>query len=148
MKKFILFMLTAIILVACGNASSEFDKNVAKWNDAGVGHYRMQVNVGCFCPFAEINPVTVEVKDGQIISMVGANGVEVLDTDPAYETFSQFANVDSLFAWLGNTLESADKVEVMYDATYGFPNNIAVDHITEATDDEIWIEVSNFEVVE
>ncbi|MBL8097631.1 MAG: hypothetical protein JNK81_00510 [Anaerolineales bacterium] len=149
MKK-IIFIVLALVLAACGGGgtSSEFDQNVTKWNDAGVSHYRMQVGVSCFCPFADINPITVEVKDGQIVSMVGANGAEVLDTDPAYVTLAQYANVDSLFTWLGDALANADKVEVTYDATYGFPTSIAVDFITEATDDEIWIDISNFEVVE
>ena len=148
MKK-IIFIVLALILAACGSVpSNEFDQNVTKWNDANISHYRMQVGVSCFCPFGDINPITVEVKDGQIVSMVGANGAEVLDTDPVYASLSQYGNVDSLFTWLGQALADADKIEVSYDATYGFPNNVAVDYIAEATDDEIWIEVSNFEVLE
>ncbi len=148
MKK-IIFIVLALALAACGGGTpSEFDQNVEKWNDANIRHYRMQVGVSCFCPFAEVNPITVEVKDGQIVSMVGANGAEVLDTDPVYAMLSQYANVDSLLVWLGDALATADKVEATYDATYGFPTSVAVDYITEATDDEIWIDVSNFEALE
>jgi hypothetical protein len=147
MKK-IIYILLIFVVVACGGTSTEFDSNLMKWNDANVSHYRMQVGVSCFCPFADINPITVEVRDGQIVSMVGANGAEVLDTDPVYVTLSQYANVDSLFTWLGDALANADKVEVTYDATYGFPTSMAVDYIAEATDDEIWIDVSNFEALE
>lgn len=149
MKK-IIFIVLALVLVACGGGgtSSEFDQNATKWNDASISHYRMQVGVSCFCPFAEINPITVEVRDNQVISMMGANGVEILDTDPLYATLMTYATVDNLFTWSGEALASADKVEITYDATYGFPTSVAVDYITEATDDEIWIDVSNFEVLE
>lgn len=136
------------VVAACGGTSTEFDANLMKWNESNISHYRMQVGVSCFCPFADINPITVEVKDGQIVSMVGANGAEVLDTDPMYVTLAQYANVDSLFTWLGQALADADKIEISYDATYGFPSTIAIDYITEATDDEIWVDVSNFEVLE
>ena len=149
MKK-IIFIVLALVLVACGGGgtSSEFDQNATKWNDAGVSHYRMQVGVSCFCPFAEINPITVEVRDNQVVSMMGANGVEILDTDPLYATLMTYATVDNLFTWSGEALASADEIEIAYDATYGFPTSVAVDYITEATDDEIWIDVSNFEVLE
>lgn len=147
MKKIIYIMLI-FVLAACGGTSTEFDKNLMKWNDANVSQYRFQVGVSCFCPFGEVNPITVEVKDNQVISMMGANGVEILDTDPLYATLMNYATVDNLFTWTGQALADADKVEVSYDATYGFPNKVAVDYITAATDDEIWVDVSNFEVLE
>lgn len=149
MKKIFLLGIV-LVLAACGGGgtSSEFDQNVTKWNDANINHYRMQLSVSCFCPFRDINPITVEVKDGQIVSMIGVNGAEILDTDPVYESLSQYATIDALFTWLGDALANADKVEVSYDVVYGFPTTVAVDYITEAIDDEIWIEVSNFEVSE
>lgn len=148
MKK-IIFIVLALVLVACGgNTSSEFDQNLQKWNDANISHYRVQVGISCFCPFGEVNPITVEVRDNQVVSMMGANGVEILDTDPLYSTLMTYATIDNLFTWSGEALANADKIEITYDATYGFPTSVAVDYITEATDDEIWIDVSNFEALE
>lgn len=147
MKK-IIYILLIFVLAACGGTSTEFDKNLMTWNESNISHYRMQVGVSCFCPFAEVNPITVEVKDGQVLSMMGANGVEILDTDPLYATLMNYATVDTLFTWTGQALVEADKVEVSYDERYGFPKSVAVDYITAATDDEIWVDVSNFEVLE
>lgn len=147
MKK-IIFIILALVLAACGGTSTEFDKNLMTWNEADVNHYRMQVGVSCFCPFADVNPITVEVKDGQVISMMGSNGVEILDTDPLYSILMNYATVDNLFTWAGQALVDADKAEISYDETYGFPTTVAIDYITEATDDEIWVDVSNFEVLE
>jgi hypothetical protein len=147
MKK-IFFIFMIFVLAACGGASTEYGKNLSKWNDANINHYRYELSVSCFCPFAEINPLSVEVRDGQIVSMMDATGVEVLDTDPAYASFAPYATVNGLFDWVKPTLEEADKIEVVYDSMYGFPTSIAVDYITEAVDDEIWISVSNFQVLE
>lgn len=146
MKK-IIYILLIFVLAACGGTSTEFDKNLMKWNESNVSHYQMQVSVSCFCPFGEVNPITVIVKDNQVLSMMGANGVEILDTDPLYATLMTYATIDNLFDWTGQALADADEIEVSYNATYGFPNNISVDYITEAVDDEMWIEVTNFEVV-
>lgn len=146
----IIFIVLALVLIACsgGGTSSEIDQNANKWEDASIRHYRMQVVVSCFCPFADINPITVEVRDNQVLSMIGANGFEILDTDPLYATLMTYATVDNLFTWSGEALTNADKVEISYDASYGFPTSVAVDYIIEATDDEIWVDVSNFEVLE
>lgn len=147
MKK-IIYILLIFVVAACGSTSTEFDKNLMNWNEANINHYSMQVGVSCFCPFADVNPITVEVRDNQVVSMMGANGVEILDTDPLYAILMNYATVDNLFTWTGQALADADKADVTYDATYGFPSSVAVDHITEATDDEIWVDVSNFEVLE
>lgn len=146
--KRIFYIALILILMACGSASTEFDKNLMKWNESGVSHYRFQLVVGCFCPFSDINPLTIEVKDNQVLSMMGANGVEILDTDPLYPMLMNYATVDNLFTWTTDVLANADEVKVTYDATYGFPDNISVDYIEEAIDDEIGVRISNFEVLE
>lgn len=148
MKK-IIFMVLAFVLAACGGGvSSEFDQNAAKWNDASIRHYRMQVDVKCYCVFAQINPILVEVRDNQVVSMMGANGVEILDTDPLYANLMTYATVDNLFTWSGEALANADKIEITYDATFGFPTQVVVDYIAESIDDEISVNVLNFEVLE
>jgi len=32
-----------------------------------------------------------------------------------------------------------------YDATYGFPTEVTIDFVKEATDDELYLNLSNFE---
>ena len=56
--------------------------------------------------------------------------------------------VEGLFAIAGENLANADKVEIAYDATYGFPVSIVVDRIEMAMDDEISYYVENFEILE
>jgi hypothetical protein len=37
---------------------------------------------------------------------------------------------------------------VFYDPTYGFPSQVSIDYIKRAVDDELGLQVSNFEVLE
>lgn len=146
MKKILLLVL-ALLLVAC-SASSEYDQNLKKWQDADVTHYRFDLFIGCFCPFRNVMPLTIEVQNGEVVSITQADGVAVATDDPSYELFMSVASMDALFATLDSSLNGdADEVLVTYDTTYGFPTSISIDNIKEAVDDEIFYQVENFEVL-
>jgi hypothetical protein len=145
MKKLILVTLI-FILAACSTGGSEFSRNQKKWEDANIPHYRFELSIGCFCPFQSQMPLTVEVVENQIVSMIGADGSVILDTDPNYHYYSEYATIDGLFTKLEADLNGdADEVTVTYDATYGFPAEVKIDKIKEATDDELYLNASNFE---
>ena len=77
MKKIILLLL-ALMLTACSfGAPSELDKNRQTWQDAGITHYRFSLHIGCFCAFRDQMPLTVEVQNGEIVSMTYADGTLV-----------------------------------------------------------------------
>ena len=40
---------------------------------------------------------------------------------------------------------AADEVIVKYDQTYGFPTDVTIDFEKQATDDELYLTLSNFE---
>ena len=148
MKKITLLLL-ALILAACSAGGSELSRNQSKWQDANVTHYRFQLSVGCFCLFRSQMPLTVEVKDGEVVSMTRPDGTTVNSTDPSYDIFESYATIDRVFLKLeADQTGDADEVIVTFDSTYGFPANVAVDNIKEAIDDEISYQVSNFEVLE
>ena len=147
MKKFLLVALS-VILVACSAGGSEFSRNQQKWQDANITHYRMELNISCFCAFRDQMPLTVEVRDGQILSLAAIDGTLVLDTDPNYEFFAPHATIDQLFAELDAALNGgADSVTVTYDATYGFPTEIGIDYSQETADEEMYFSISGFEVL-
>ena len=145
-KRTILFVLLILTLVlsACGGQSA-LNKNREKWNASGISHYRFELTISCFCPFFEVNPVTVEVLDGKIVSMTGADGQPLPDNFRS--EFDRAGTVDLLFAIAEDSLANADQAEVTYDAVYGFPSSIIVDWIELAMDDEISYYVENFEVL-
>jgi hypothetical protein len=148
MKKIILLTL-ALVLAACtAGASSEYDQNLEKWKQANISHYRYTLSISCFCPFSQDMPLTIEVQNNEVVSISKADGTMVESSDPAYETYTSYATLDRIFVELQAAITEADEVQVTYDATYGFPLTIAIDQIKEATDDELWLEISNFEVLE
>jgi hypothetical protein len=148
MKKIILLTLS-LILAACTAAStpSEFEKNQQLWNDANISHYRYTLSLSCFCAFMDDMPLTVEVQNDKVVSITSGKGTVIDSTNPSYEIFQNYVPMENLFAQLKSALEEADEVTVGYDATYGFPTSIAIDQVKEATDDELWITVENFEVL-
>ena len=97
--------------------------------------------------------MNIEVKDGQVVSMKFQSGKEI---DPSLmEYFQGFATVDKLFDQIENSFQiqgnvdtagdKADEVKVTYDETYGFPSQINVDFIKEAVDDELSLQITDFE---
>ena len=62
------------------------------------------------------------------------------------ELFEKYATIDRMFAELDADLNgAADKVTVTYDPAYGFPTEVTIDFVEEATDDELYLATSNFE---
>lgn len=145
MKKTALLLL-ALILSACTLGGTELSRNQSKWQDADITHYRFQLNVGCFCLFRSQMPLTVEVQDGEVVSMTDVNGQAFATDDPMAEFVLKYATIDRLFAELGSdAVRDADKLTVTYDPTYGFPVEAAIDYIELAADDELYLSVSAFE---
>lgn len=144
-KIFAVLFLLALALSACG-PKSELDQQRAKWEAQGVTHYRFKLDISCFCAFRSITPVTVEVQDGKIVSMLDVNGDEL---SPDFRsTFEEAGTVDALFALTADALANADHVNVTYDATRGFPTSVEVDWIELAADDEMYYYVTEFEVLQ
>jgi len=146
MKKIILITLV-LILAACSAGGSEFSRNQQKWTDANITHYRFALSIGCFCAFRSQMPLVVEVLNGNVVSMIGADGVVIAETDPSYGTFTQYATIDHLFSELEADLNDADEITVTYDPTYGFPTDINIDFIKNAMDDELYLSASGLEIL-
>lgn len=152
MKKLLfIFTLMAIVLSACTAAAvsgsqTEIGKNKQKWQDANISHYRYELNLSCFCVFVENMPLVIEVQDGKTVSMEYQNGKEI---DPQLlELFKKYETMDLIFAELEAGLNgAADEVTVEYDPTYGFPTQAKIDVEAQAIDDELYMTISNFEVL-
>ena len=149
MKKLILLTLIVILTACSAGAPTDFEKNRQTWQDSGITHYRFSLNIGCFCAFRNKMPITVEVQNGEIISMTSPDGTLITATDPSYETFSKYATIDRIFSELEAGLAGdAEEVTVTYDSARGFPSDIYFDYIKAAADDELSLTVSNFEVLQ
>ena len=152
MKKLLVLLMT-LVLAACtamGSAmgnDSELDQNREKWQDANISHYRYNLFISCFCIFVEDMPLTIEVQDGQVVSMEFQSGKEIDPTLKA-DVFDKYATIDRIFAELDADLNgAADVVTAKYDETYGFPTEVTIDFVQEATDDELYLTLSDFEAL-
>lgn len=143
MKKIILVVL-ALLLAAC-SAVSEYDQNLKIWQAANVSHYQYDLVIGCFCPFYQDMPLTIEVKDGEVVSITSADGTILDASNPSYQYYLEYATLDLLFAELKSEMVEADEVIVTYDSQFGFPAEVSIDRIKAAMDDELSLQVTNFE---
>jgi hypothetical protein len=93
-------------------------------------------------------PITIEVQNGEVISMTASNGTLIPKTDPGYENFTRYATMDRIFTTLEAGLSGdADEVTVTYDSAHGFPSEIYFDYIKDAVDDELSLTVTEFEAL-
>ncbi len=147
MRKFLLIFI-ALMLTACSaiQHASDFDRARAKWQDANISHYRFNLFIGCFCVFSQDMPLIIEVQNGEVVSMEYQSGNEIDATNLEY--FQRFATIDKIFAELEKDLDGeADEVAVTYDETYGFPTQVNIDFMKDATDDELGLTISEFEAL-
>jgi hypothetical protein len=150
MKKLLfIFTLMTLVLSACAagvasGSQTEIGQNREKWQDANISHYRYHLAITCFCVFSQDMPLIIEVQDGEVVSMEFQSGNEI--DAGSRELFDKYATIDRLFVELEAGINgAADVVTAKYDETYGFPTEVVIDFVEEATDDELYINLSNFE---
>jgi len=156
MKK-LFFITLALLLAACAAAPTEPAAPPTvpplaerqTWEDAGISHYRFELTLSCFCAFREQMPLTIEVKDGAVISITRADGQAVTAGDPDYEFYLGYGTIDGLFTKIETARADpeAGEVTVTYDPTLGYPVDAAIDYIELAADDEMYFTVSGFEAL-
>ena len=146
MKKYLLLLLILAITACSGGAETDLSRNQAKWQDANVDHYRFELSVSCFCLFRSQMPLTVEVQDGEVVSMMDVNGDAFPMDDPMSELVLKHATIDRVFSELNSdSVQEADHLTISFDPAYGFPNEVAIDYIERAADDELYLSLSGFE---
>jgi hypothetical protein len=148
MKKqaLLVIALVALLVSACSPASqSPLDRNRALWEAQGIRHYRFDLTIGCFCVFNDQMPLTIEVQDGQVVSMSAAGGADIGDFRDFY---SGFDTLEKLFDTIAEAVAGqAQTLEVQYDPTYGYPASIYVDPEELVADDEVGYDVANFQIL-
>ena len=147
--KTIILIVMAFLLTACVSANalgsqSEVDQNLDKWRDARISHYRYDLFLSCFCVFNEDMPLHIEVRDGKVVSMEYESGKAI---DPSLlEFFERYATIDRVFTEVKAGLNgAAAEVIEKYDPAHGFPTEVKIDVEKQATDDELYLTLSNFE---
>ena len=148
LKRLTLILILTVLTACSATPTSALAGNRQKWEAKNITHYRFNLAIGCFCAFSDKMPLSIEIQDGQVVSMVDNQGQPVTEFK---ETFDQYNSIEKLFATLDAAENAAtenggaDKVTVTYNAEFGYPESVYIDYIEMATDDEIGFTVSEFE---
>jgi hypothetical protein len=122
--------------------NTEFNRNYQKWQTSDVTHYQYDLSVVCFCAFSQRMPLTIEIQDKKVISMVYNDGTILSDSEK--EIFKQYRSIDAIFDFTQESMNKADEIHVEYDPDYGFPKSVQIDFVKNAVDDELGLIVQNF----
>jgi hypothetical protein len=141
---FLIFL--AAFLTACGASQRPaLVQNRSLWESQAIQHYRFNFKIGCFCPWNALMPLTIEVKNGEIIAMVASNGGDIT---PYLDTFRAHATIESLFDLVDSAISKrVYRLVVQYDPKYGFPASIVINPSRMIMDDETGYYVTNLEVL-
>ena len=116
----------------------------ALWQSQAIDDYRYTLQVGCFCLVDITRPVIVEVKDGQVAAITYVD--DGTAADPVL--FERYTSIDKLFAII-NEAEAQEpaRLDVTYDEVTGVPQSINIDISEQMADEELYLEISNFEAL-
>jgi len=143
----LLWLTLAALLAGCSlsPAPRALEKNKALWQEQQADHYRFQLAIGCFCPYYSQMPLTIEVQDGEAISVSAADGSDVA---PYMEQYGRADTIEELFGIIESAQSgAADEVKVEYNPEFGYPVSIEIDYIKRAVDDEVGYQVSSLELL-
>lgn len=135
--------LLSITAAACdspfglGDGDGErLEDNRARWAARGFESYDLTVQRLCFC--GSVEPVRVEVRNGQPVSVVVAGTGEPVLMPASFPT------VPGLFDIVEDAIErDAHELHVEYDPDRGVPVRIEIDYNENTVDEEVtWVVIS------
>jgi hypothetical protein len=99
--------------------ASPQDTERQRWETAALDDYRYDFQQQCFCIREQVQPVTIEVRDGRVHRVVSREtGSVVADPNLRWPT------VPELFEIAAEARGGGAEVEVRYDARLGYPTHI------------------------
>jgi hypothetical protein len=117
----------------------ELARNRQRWASAGMHDYEFDFQRSCFCLPEATQRVHIVVRQDAIVSVV-----RTTDGQPASSSLTAWPRIDELFLDVQQRLEQhADRLDVSYDATLGYPRSIVADIALMAADDEYSLTAEN-----
>jgi len=117
-------------------AQSELDRNWDRFESTAPLSYSYTVHIVCDCTSDVTRPVTVWVDRGSIEYLLYADDNRPVPLSVA----NSFPSVEQLFDAIQDAIDrQADRVEVDYDFTYGYPTNVYIDYDRRTADEELYL---------
>jgi hypothetical protein len=125
--------------VGGSNEELELARNRQRWASAGLRDYEFDFQRLCFCTPEVTEPVHIIVRNDVVTSVVRRR-----DGQPASMQYTTWPRVDELFEDVQRRLSPrAERLDVQYDPTYGYPRSIVVDVQLMMADDEYALTAGN-----
>jgi len=123
----------------------EIDESRAAWEATKPAEFTYVIRRSCFCPRRITRPFRVSESSGIVratvpeTSPIGSESdlVELPDT----------LSIDSVFELLADAVREADRINIAYDETFGFPTEIRIDWSARTIDDEDTYRIDQFVVI-
>ncbi len=132
--------------------SVELQQKQAQWESQRITHYRMKLDLQGYGygQLYQRMPLAVEVKDGQVISVIDARG-QIMSPDTEYpyvfdRVYPNLFTIPGLFSFLNETFtERPAALSVMYDPQFGYPTDIELTRYWEPCCQEVSYLVTELE---
>ena len=117
-----------------GREQSRLDRNWDRFQSEAPLSYTYTVRVACECPTDVTRPVTVWVDRGSIEYLLYED-----DGRPVPFSYSNsFPSIEQLFDAIQDGIDrQADRIDVEYDPTYGYPTSVYIDYDSRTADEEL-----------
>ena len=126
------------------SSTAQLQRNKQLWAKQNISNYRFTVRQTCFCSMESMQPVTIEVRNGKVTSIVPA--IDALSFNR--EDFTHHASIAKLFDVVEDAIaKEAEDLSVTYHPTLGYPTEIAIDYDAWTVHDELSITVENFQAL-
>jgi hypothetical protein len=150
---------TLVLIVVIYNAlfpkafwqSRDLEQNRVKWESQHITHYQISLYLPTrIYYYYDRMPITFEVKDGKVISMVNALGVTVVPGDLWYNAYysPNTFTIPGLFSYADQKiLERPPAIRISYDPSLGYPTEIYINPYVEPCCQDFSFTVQNFQVL-
>ncbi len=118
---------------ALREAQAELDKHRALWEANRSNDYSFELTPICFCPQDLLDPVTISVVNGVVVSVTYVESGKA----PEHDGFGRYVTIDDLFDTIQEAIDrKASRITVSYDPAIGYPTDARLDYDARMADEE------------
>ncbi len=129
------------------NEETELERNQKLWRESKSGNYKMTLKMSQPGLYSPVSPVEITVKNGEAVSIKSLEDSERNITVESYERFGN-NTVKAMFEKIQFAENrKPDKLKVKYDEKFGYPKEIDIDISFLGNDDESYLKVEKFEIL-
>jgi hypothetical protein len=121
----------------------QFNRNL--WNQRNISNYRYTLSNSCFCVPDARGPVVIEVRNGQTTSITSVATGQPVDA----QLFQQYNTIPKLFDVIQDAIDRrAYSLNVRYNSRLGYPTQIDIDYSSQLADEEVYLTIENFQIIQ